>query len=90
MTTDFPATSLTGILAGPDGLAVDEDGAGAAIALAAAVFRPGQPEVGPQDPEQGALAVDVQADGFSVESEREEFGHRDLRKKDGIPWKSKN
>ena len=56
--TDLPLTAAHGVQqAGARGLVVDEHGAGAAPALAAAVLRAGQPQVLAQDLEQDTLRI---------------------------------
>ncbi len=66
---------LDGVLAGANGLVADEHGAGAAETLAAAVFRPGEPEFGPQDPEEHALPVHGDARGLAVQRETDGAFH---------------
>ena len=57
------------------GLAVDEDGAGAAAALAAAVLAAGQVEVVAEDAEQGAFRVGVEGVSGAVDVEQFDVGH---------------
>jgi hypothetical protein len=59
--------------AGPDGLLIHENRAGAAVPLAAAVFCAGQSEVGAQDPQEHPLRVDTQADWFTVNLQIDDF-----------------
>ena len=59
----------------PDRLAVDQHGAGAATAFAAAVLRAGQAEVVAQDAEQGPLSLGVDVDLGTVDPELLDVGH---------------
>jgi hypothetical protein len=56
-------------LAAADWFAVDEDGAGAALAFAAAVFGSGEGEFFAEDTEQGSVGSDIDtvASGVHVE-----------------------
>ena len=56
-------------LAGADGLPSSNDGAGTTKALAAAIFRSREREIGSQDPKQTALIVRIEQDRFSVQVE---------------------
>ena len=53
----LPAAAPTRVMHERTRLAVEQDGAGPALALAAAVLGPGQTEVVAQDAEQAALGV---------------------------------
>ena len=55
--------------AGTRGRSIDEDGAGAAVALAAAVFATRQSEVVTEHPEEHAVGMDFEAVMFLVDDE---------------------
>src|ERR1035438_9728220 len=55
--------------AGTRGRSIDEDGAGAALALGTAVFAASQSEVVTEHPEEHAVRVDFQAVMFLVDDE---------------------
>ena len=74
--TSLPRDGLHGQQARAHRLLADDDGAGAAEALAAAVLRAREAEVGAQHPEERSIAVDVQLDGLAVEPERDGVFHR--------------
>ena len=57
--------------AGRHGAAIEEYGAGAALALSAAVLRPGQTEILAQDLEQGALGFGAHLRRLTVDRQRE-------------------
>src|SRR6266404_3246831 len=61
----------------PRRCAVDEHGAGAALALAAAVLASGEIEIVAQNAEQASLRVRVGLDPFPVDSKFSNLGHRD-------------
>ena len=67
----------------PDRLAVDQHGAGAAPALAAAVLGAGQAEVVAQHPEQRPLFLGADADLGPVDPELLDVGHEDGPPGDG-------
>ena len=62
-------------LAGADGGAVQQDGAGAALAFAAAVFGAGEIEVVAQDAQEGAFALGVHWGVAAIDMKRCNFGH---------------
>src|ERR1035438_5010911 len=64
--------------AGTRGRSIDEDGAGAALALAAAVFAARQSEVVTEHPEEHAVWVDFQAVMFLVDDEFHNLSLRPL------------
>ena len=49
------------------------------MTFATAVFGPGQPQVRPQHPQERAVAVHFQPDGFVVEFEGNRVSHAVLR-----------
>ncbi len=61
--------------AGADAVSFEQDGAGAALAFAAAVFRPGEAEFPAQDAEQAAVAVGVDGVGRAVDVQFLDFRH---------------
>ena len=63
----LPATAPTRVEAGAGRLAVDQHGAGAAPALAAAVLGAGQVQVVAQDAQQAAVGIGVDAVGLAVD-----------------------
>ena len=64
-----PAASETSVWQELDGLAVEKDGAGAALAFAAAVFGAGEREAVAQDGEQGFVAGRVDGHLCAVDGE---------------------
>src|SRR6266571_7523600 len=67
--------------------AVDEHGAGAALALAAAVLASREVEIVAQNTEQASLRVRIGLDPFPVDSKFSNLGHRDsLEPPDKSNW----
>ena len=66
VTTFCPAADRAGIWQDRVASPSSKNRAGPAQPFAAAVFGPGQPQIGAQHPQQGALAVHFQANGLAV------------------------
>src|SRR5882724_7053005 len=76
---DFsPPDSADGGAAGTDREAIEQDGAGAALAFAAAVFGAGEAEVVAKDAEQGAFAIDVDPEVLPVHVKLSNPGHKTM------------
>lgn len=73
------ADAADGGYAGPGGDAVQQNGAGAALPLAAAVFAAGQIQIIAQDAQEGALAFDIHGAVLAVHIQFGDAWHKSNR-----------